>query len=438
MKMTYDRWMKDTAAFGRPRSAELKKLDDALKAYDSAAKNSGGSVLIQKRAVQQALDAWKAAQKKKGQDWRSSVRNKTKAVELLDAELGHVIVGAGGLNSRGELMLDPEEIRARKAVAEAIKTNTSRLFQGQKLACKADKALADVETVRSALSKVKSGVKEVIKGGASSGGGASEVQSLLASLFGPAGAAGAQSALGSLCSEIATSAAPFFGAIKSGASALSNWGKTAQTLYKKYKMKETSPSFAPGDPAAAFAAVLEIMDREAKNYGTIASIQTVSAGAKAAFTAADFGAVSGPLLGVAEQVALLTQKIYLFARDWNERNDANTLLTQSQYDFSLFKTCPLLGCYLLANSDTFTIVNMAVADYGKTGWKFEVEAMVKKAQPVFDKSRSVIKESRYELPGLQGMKGTVVDRTKKTLGIPTGKLDGLLDDVTKKVNRALA
>jgi hypothetical protein len=200
-------------------------------------------------------------------------------------------------------------------------------------------------------------------------------------------------------------------------------------------MHEVSDAFAPGDPAAAFDAVLVIMKREIQAYAGSATIYTASATAKAAFTAADFGAISGPILGAAEQLALVVQKIYLFARDWNEMKAANALLLEGRYDLTLFKTCPLVGCYLLANSDTFAVINMAVADYGKTGWKFEVEVMVKRAQPVFDKAREVIRESRYEFAGLQGMKGTVVNRNAKTLGLPTGKLDGLLDDITKRVNR---
>jgi hypothetical protein len=84
MKMNYDRWMKDTAAFGRVRSTELKAVDTALKSYEQAAISSGGSVLTQRRALQQALEKWKDSQKAKGQDWRSSVRNKLKSVELLD------------------------------------------------------------------------------------------------------------------------------------------------------------------------------------------------------------------------------------------------------------------------------------------------------------------------------------------------------------------
>ena len=437
MKMNHDRWMKDTAAFGRPRSKELKAIDDALKAFQVASASAGGSILIQRRALQQSLDAWKAAQKARGQDWRSSVRNKLKAVELLDAELGHVIVGAGGLNSRGELMLDPKEIAARKAVAEAVRKNTSMMFNGQKLTVKNTKILADINEVRKELSGFKDKAKEMASGAsaASPGGGSAQVTSLLSSLFGEASVAQVQEALGPMYTEIVTSVTPFVGAIKSGGSALVNWGKAAKQLYSTHKMKEAGSSFAPGDPAAAFEAVLTIMNRETKTYATTASVYTVSAGAKAAFTAADFGALSGPLLGAAEQLALLVQKIYLFARDWNEMKDANELLQQGRYDLSLFKVCPLVGCYLLGNSDTFTVINMAVADYGRTGWKFEVEVMVRKAQPVFDKAREVIRESRFEFAGMQGMKGTVVDRTRTTLKLPTGKLDGLLDDVTRKVNR---
>lgn len=79
---------------------------------------------------------------------------------------------------------------------------------------------------------------------------------------------------------------------------------------------------------------------------------------------------------------------------------------------------------------------MAVADYGGTGWKFEVEARVKKAQPVFDESRQVIEASRFEFAGLSGMEGTVTSRNTKTLGVPTGKLSGLVDVVKGRINRA--
>ena len=91
-------------------------------------------------------------------------------------------------------------------------------------------------------------------------------------------------------------------------------------------MGEASGSFAPGDPAAAFDAIMLIQTREVTMYATSASIYTVSATAKAAFTVTAFGVLSVPVLAAAETLALLVQKIYLFARDWNEMKEANVLL----------------------------------------------------------------------------------------------------------------
>jgi hypothetical protein len=441
MAMTYELWMSETASFARARSKELKAVDEALKAWRLAEKNSSGSVLMQKKTLQQALESWKAAQKAKGQDWRTSVRNQKKAVEKLTGELGHVITGTGGLNSRGEIMLDAKELMALKAVSDAIKQNTRKMFAGQKLTTKTAKGLADLNDVRGALSTFKGAAKD-IKGAATgtlvTTGLNDELKKLLASLFGESTAAEAQAALGPLFADFLTSATPFVGAISSGAKAVKNWASAAKTLYDKWGMAEASGSFAPGDPAAAFDAVLLIMNREATAFAATASIQTVAAGAKAAFTAADFGALSGPILGAAESLALVVQKIYLFARDWKEMKAANLLLEKGVCDFGLFKTCPLLGCYLIANSDTSAIINMAVADYGKTNWKLEVEMMVRKAKPVFEKSRTVIAGARFECAGMKGMKGQVVNRNATTLGLPTGKLDGFLDDISKKVGSVTA
>lgn len=436
MRTIYDQWMKDTAALARPRSTELKAVDAALKTYEHAVEHSPGSVLGEKRALQRALEGWKAAQKAKGQDWRSSVRNKLKAVERLHAELGQIITGAGGLNSQGEVM-DTEEARARRIVAEAIRQNTGKMFRGRKLTVKNSKALATLNDVRSAMSSFKTACGKVqsAASGATSPGLAQQVQSMLVSLFGDATAAQVQEALGPLFAEFLTNVTPFVGAIKSGAKAVLNWAQAAKSLYMKSKIQDGVGSFAPGDPVAAFEAIVRIQQREINSYAASASVYTVCATAKAAFTAADFGAVSGAVLGAAETLAVLVQKIYLFARDWTEMSEANELLEAGMCDLGLFKTCPLLGCYLIANSDTSAIINMAVGDYGRAGWMFEVEAMVAKARPAFDKARSVIRESRYEIAAMSGMKGAAVDRTAKTLGVPTGKLTGLIADVTAKIDR---
>lgn len=440
MKMTYDQWMKDTGSMLHSRSAELKALDQAYKNYELAERNATGSILNEKKALQQALATWKKAQEAKGQRWQASVRNKLKAVEKLDAELGQLIVGAGGLNSRGEMTMDPEEARARKEIAAAIKQNTKQMFAGQKLTLRATKALADAGTVVSAMNTFRSSAKDIKNavGGVPAPNLPQQVQSLLIKLFDNASAAEIQSALGPSFHDFLANVTPFVGCIKSGAQALVKWGSAAAGLYTRSKLGDAEDSFAPGDPAAAFEAILKIQTREIHQNVASASIYTAGAAAKGAFAAADFGALSGTLVGAVESLALLVQKIYLFARDWNEMKAANTLLASDQLDLQLFKTCPLLGCYLIGNSDTSAIINLAVGDYGRAGWKFEVEAMVKKAQPVFEKAREVVLGSRFELAGLSRMKGAVIDRNKKTLGLPTGKLDGVIQDVSDRIKKVVA
>jgi len=300
MKMTYKKWMTDTAALGRVRSAELKAVDTALAAYERALADSKGSVLAERRALQQAFTDWKGAQKDKGQDWKSSVRNKLKAAELLDAELGALITGAGGLNSRGELVIDPAEMEARKVIADHIRNNTRTLFTGAQLSPRGTKTASDVQ---GALSSFKSAAQNIKSVGAAPGPDLNQqLQSMLCSLFGSAAANEVQAHLGPLFAEFLTNVTPFVGAIKSGGQAIIKWGQAAKGLYDKSKMASSSASFAPGDPAAAFEAILRIQQREVNQNVASAGIYTTSAAAKAAFTAADFGAISGPVLGAAEVV----------------------------------------------------------------------------------------------------------------------------------------
>lgn len=232
MKMTYAIWMKDTAVFGRARSKELRAVDDALKTYENAEKNRTGSILKERNAIDEALTAWKQA---KG-DWRNNARNKLKAVERLQAELGLVIVGAGGLNSRGELMMDPEEAKARKIVAEAIKKNAAAMFKGRKLTAKNSKKLVDQGRLDLALNHFKNmakGIKSAAPGVAQPNY-QQQVQNLLANLFGETGAGHVEQALGlNFIMRFVDSVTPFVGAIASGGKAIVKWGQAALGLYHK-------------------------------------------------------------------------------------------------------------------------------------------------------------------------------------------------------------
>lgn len=429
MAIDYEDWIRDTYAFGKRRSLELKNVDEALRAYRQASYVGQKSDPARKKSLRTAFDAWKAKQKG---NWLDSSRNSRKAVKTLADELdGLIHVGAfSPPATKGEL-------DAFKVLAESIKKNTHQMFSGRRLSVRPDKVLADLDGVRSKLSIFKTAVSG-IETWADRENSENDVRGMLAKLFDDAPLGEVHAALGPVLSEFVSNVAPFWGVIKSGSNAIIAFGQAAKGLYSQHQMAEGEYSFAPGDPASAFEAILKIQEREINKYLITGSTHAIAAATKGAFTMLDFGAISGPAFGAAETLALLVHQTYLFARDWNEMNSANKLLATEAYDLKLFKTCPLLGCYLIGNSDTSHIIHMAVGDYGKPGWMFEVEDMVQKAQPVFLKSRDVIRGSRFRIEGLEDRKGAAVDRNGKTLKIiPTGKINGISDDFSRSLNNVI-
>lgn len=430
--MNYTRWMKETARFARPRSVELIRIDQTLKAYETNLESLKSDILyahkmsVHWRALSQAVNAWKAS---KGSRWREA---RGPAVVELNDELPNLFGAA-----IEDFELSDKEIQAAEILRQQIRGNTKLMFMGRKLTIRNTKKLADINDVRKALQVFKDAYKEAkAPANAAAGAGAKqELQTMLTQLFGDASAGQIREALGDSFEEFLSGVAPFVGAIQSGAKAIVKWGQAASGLHQRSAVSKGVNSFAPGDPAAAFEAIKVLLTREIHMNSAAATIHTVAASAKAAFTAADFGALSGPLLKAGESLAILVQKIYLFARDWDEMNAANQIMSTGPYDLTLFRTCPLLGCYLIANSDTTSVINMAISDYGRPGWKSDVEAMVRIAQPAFEKARSAIQGSRFHIEGLWGMKGTVAKSNERTLGVSTGKLLGFVQAVTNKINR---
>ena len=107
-------WMSDTSSWRHSRSEPLKKLDAAIAAANqvdtddetvilfyrgalnvtSEAVKSASKLEEAKRkaavaSVNRAFSAWAADQTKKGQDWRTSVRNSSGAITVLFDQLVH-------------------------------------------------------------------------------------------------------------------------------------------------------------------------------------------------------------------------------------------------------------------------------------------------------------------------------------------------------------
>jgi hypothetical protein len=430
---TYEKWISETDT-GRPRSPNLQKLDDVLTALNDKA-FFGALTAEEFMRLQDALFTWKKTEVGVAGSWASSPHNKNRAIEKLQAWVDANDIA--GLTRQYELecKLDQADQLAMKTLADAIRDNTRNMLQGRKLTVKNSAVATDVNGVRGLVSTFKSSSAQAVQGlrGSSQPGLQDKLKEFLAAVFGQVKA---DDVLGkSTVDDFLAAATPFVSSLKNGGSALVKWIQAALALRNLGSLKNANASFAPGDPAAAFEAIVKIQDRELNAYVNAAAIGTVTAAAQTAFVAVDFGAVSGPSLNAARALALLAQKMFMLARDENETAAATKLLMAGPYDLSLFKASPLLGCYLISNSDTSTVINMAVGDYGKTGWKLTVEEMVKKAQPVFDKSRAVILGSRYEIVGMRGMKGQKNDWNLKALKVvPSGKIKGVIHSVTSKID----
>jgi len=77
--MSYKQWMKESKGnITKPRSVALKVVDSALAAFDKAKSKT------KQDAVIKALVAWQISE---GNQWKTSTRNKTNAVENLYRQL---------------------------------------------------------------------------------------------------------------------------------------------------------------------------------------------------------------------------------------------------------------------------------------------------------------------------------------------------------------
>lgn len=96
--MSYEEWERRTKVVGRPRSKELKAIDEELKRYHQF---GGGDALWR---LQQALEAWKRSQGP-GNAWVRSIRNRKGAISELTAQLA-------GADSDANLGLAPSFMHA--------------------------------------------------------------------------------------------------------------------------------------------------------------------------------------------------------------------------------------------------------------------------------------------------------------------------------------
>ena len=448
---SHEQWMKDTHSLTSPRSEFLKKLDEAIKTQN-------------KSTIKTALDRWRFEQSKQGKDWRKSVRNQKGAVTKLYR----------AVNDLDKRNLTDEELEALKYIARAQAMALQKQFLGRELKFKSSTLVGMASGAGSKWQKFKTGASSVVSGGKSAQSAQKGVTNAMkgAELLqqgGKAAVTGAAKAgmsdnfamirqkVTEFCRELcpgldpnqvfsalnlgsienfATDLAPFVGVISSGGKAIIGWIGVAKKAYDALKLEDSRYAFAPGDPEAAFSAVVTLLDREIASESARAGVKTAGFTGKALGVFADAGAITGPAIGLLELLAEICQTIVEYVRDYKECKAANELLRVGALNLDLFSVSPILGCYFLVIQDHSTIINFAVGEYGTPNWMFDVEKLIAKIQPALEKARTYIRVARLEIPGMAHAKGVVEQNYSVKTGISkvTGAPGALKDKISNGID----
>ncbi len=197
------------------------------------------------------------------------------------------------------------------------------------------------------------------------------------------------------------SAVPCLGSIESGAQAVRYFGQAARRAWQEHQVKNKSAVVRSGDPLAACGAIREMLDRARNENLVKGSINAAHAATTAGMFFVDGGAISGPVAGAAKTIANLCQSLYLWARDIHEMLDGNDALKNAdKLNVDVFKDSPILGAYLLTESNTSDLLSFMIADIGLPGWMTKIEQIRPDLEYVQNHAGKLIRGSRLKLNGL--------------------------------------
>lgn len=197
------------------------------------------------------------------------------------------------------------------------------------------------------------------------------------------------------------SSVPCLGSIESGAQALWYFGKAADRAWTSHKVEERSAVIRAGDPRAACLAVVEIIDMARNENLVKGSINATHAAATAGMFFVDGGAISGPVAGAAKAAANICQSLYLWARDIKEMIKGNEALgNPDDLNADVFKVSPMLGAYLMTESNTSDLLSFMISDIGLPQWMNKIEMLLPQLNYVQDQAGKLIRSGRLRLDGL--------------------------------------
>lgn len=395
---TQAQWLEKTSRnIFRPRSAELKLVDQAIGQYErSPSPAAMGKIKL-------AFEAWKRA---KGPGWADNERNRHQALTELDA----------ALRSVKSVQFTPQELQALAFIAEQRKQVIRNVFQGRQVTLKGP--TSPRQAVQQAADELRGSADAAAQwmrsvGKAPPADAARLLREKLEEMAKAIFQVDNLSALGDLSGfvlgilgQCSVSVAPVVGHVKDGYDLVVGWGKAARLAYEQHDIANRRYVIDTGAPAAAFNGLHRCLVAETRSQVAEAGIATTAFALKTGLAFADGGAISGPVVGAVKALSQVGLKLGQLGMEWRATRRANEILRTGPLDIQLFRTYPLMGCYLLTSATLSDIV--PIDCFGQPGWMDYIETLKSRGYDgIYEAAAGLIDSSPWEIRGLpkRPMKG---------------------------------
>lgn len=395
LTLTYEQWLQGTGLnVFKPRNSALKAVDQAILQYQQSRSEND------LWRVRNVFEDWKRSE---GPMWRSSERNRKQAITLLDRDLFKLTDARTYQLTHmriTELMALAEVAKSRKKVLESLFAKKQVTLKAAKLPGQLAKAGAKVT---GCCQQAEAWLSSNKKSGRPAGDMAREKMIAMATTF--FGVTGLEQlgTLGGVILEIlgkcALSVPPVVGHIKDGYDLFTGWAKAGSSLYTQHNISDRSYTIDTGVPSNAFAGLKKCLEAETRNEAVSATNATSSFALKTGLAFVDGGVISGPVVGAVSAMAEFAHTLYLLAMEYRATQAINRCLSEGTLDVRLFKTYPLMGCYLLVSATLSDLI--PIDSFGTPGWMDYIENTHQQVfAGIYGAASGLIEKSPWEIIGL--------------------------------------
>lgn len=308
--------------------------------------------------------------------------------------------------------LTPADHAALQVIRQAMKDDFRRTFQGATFVSKGD-AVAEsignatdtvVEVVDSVCGEIVQvqGYESFKKGFTAVAQPGPFVMSVLKKLTGMTDSGEILTAVGpATLTGFFEAVAPFYGVIGAGVESVKHFYKAIDDLTKSWTAQEQLPAVQTGAPQAALTSVGTLLKRRSNDNFAQGAVKAVESAVNGALIGTGYGGAATAGVSLGAKIATLAVVIRRRVLEYKEMNKGKLALAKPDtLTPKVFEICPLLGCYLLTNSDTSSIVMSCFAEGTITAnFMTEVEKNKKGIDPLLKSARELIGESLFELKG---------------------------------------